>query len=404
MSEREQAHSFDIKKIDNDFLDNPYPTYRLMREHDPVHRNPDGTWFLTRYDHVSECLKHPKMSSDKKIDFKPKFGEGPLFEHHTTSLVFNDDPFHARVRKLLSEAFTPRKMKELEPVIGDIIEGLLDRVEKMGEFDVIQDYALALPTAIIADMLGVPDEHRHKLHGWSNLILGALDPVVSDEKLQAGHDAVEEFGAILEELIAKRRVEPSGGRLGEVLAALIFGDVDGEKLSPTELVQNCIFLLNAGHETTANLVGNGIATLLDNPDQLERLRQDPDLILPADEEFLRYQSPLQLANRKAMEDIEFGGVTIPKDAFLFLGIGAANRDPEVFENPEQVDIGRMPNPQIAFGQGKHTCMGNTLGRIEGRIAVGRFVKRFPKLRLTGPIQWHGRARFRGLAGLPVAVN
>lgn len=404
MSEREKAQSFDIQAIRQDFLDDPYPTYRMLREHDPVHRNPDGTWFLTRYEHVVQCLKQPTMSSDKKIDFKPKFGDGPLFKHHTTSLVFNDDPIHARVRKLLAEAFTPRKMKELEPVIGDIIEGLLDHVEEMSEFDVIQDYALALPTAIIADMLGVPDEHRHKLHGWSNLILGALDPVVSDEKLQAGHDAVEEFGEILEELIAKRRIKPTGGRLGEVLAALIFGEVDGQKLSPVELVQNCIFLLNAGHETTANLVGNGIATLLEYPEQLQRLRNNPDLILSADEEFLRFQSPLQFGNRKAMEEIKLGGVTIPKDAFLFLSIGGANRDPDVFENPEQVDIGRMPNPQIAFGQGKHTCMGNTLGRIEGRIAIGRFVKRFPKLRLTGNIQWHGRARFRGLAQLPVSVN
>jgi len=238
--------------------------------------------------------------------------------------------------------------------------------------------------------------------------LGALDPVVPPEKLQAGHDAVEEFGAMLEELIQVRWKMPGQAGQGEVLAALIFGEIDGEKLTPVELVQNCIFLLNAGHETTANLVGNGISILLDYPDQLKRLQNDPGLIKTAVEEFLRFESPLQIGNRKATADVEFGPedatVTIPKDAFIHTCIGAANRDPEEFDNPESVDVGRAHNPQIAFGIGKHICMGNTLGRIEGRIAIGKFVDRFPKLRKNGEKKFHGRARFRGLDKLPVAVT
>jgi cytochrome P450 len=408
MANTETALKFDIKKIDQAFLDDPFPTYKLMRENAPVHRNPDGSYFLTRYEDVVLALRHPAMSSDKKIDFKPKFGDGPLYEHHTMSLVFNDPPIHTRVRKLLSEAFTPRKLKELEPVVEGIIDRLLDRLAVQGEFDVVSDFALALPTEIIADMLGVPEEHRHKLHNYSNLILGALDPVVSPENIVKGHAAVEEFGALLEELIAKRRVTPEGGEMGEVLAALIFGEVDGEKLTPVELVQNCIFLLNAGHETTANLVGNGISILLDHPDQMQRLRDDPSLIKPAVEEFLRFQSPLQIGNRKATEDVEFGlegsKTIIPSGSFIHLAIGAANRDPETFDDPENVDIGRKPNPQIAFGIGKHICMGNTLGRIEGHVAVGKFVERFPNLRAAGEKRFHGRARFRGLDVLPVAVT
>jgi hypothetical protein len=196
--------------------------------------------------------------------------------------------------------------------------------------------------------------------------------------------------------------------MGEVLSSLIFGEVDGKNLTPIELVQNCIFLLNAGHETTANLVGNGISILLDYPDQLQRLRDDPSLIKTAVEEFLRFQSPLQIGNRKAVEDVEFGPegskVTISAGTFLHTCIGAANRDPEKFENPEEVDIGRQPNPQIAFGIGKHICMGNTLGRIEGHVAVGKFVERFPNLRATGEKRNHGRARFRGLEVLPVSVT
>ena len=408
MSGKDMALAFDYQKIDQAYLDDPFPTYVSLREHDPVHRNPDGTYFLTRYEDVVLAMRHPAMSSDKTVDFKPRFGEGPLYTHHTTSLVFNDDPYHSRVRKLMSEAFTPRKMAELDPIIDQIVDGLLERLEGEGEFDVLRDFALALPTEIIADMLGVPEEHRHKMHNYSTLILGALDPIVSDEKMQAGHDAVEEFGALLEELIAKRREQPTGAEMGEVLVSLIFGEVEGERLSPLELVQNCIFLLNAGHETTANLVANGVGILLDFPDQMDRLREDPSLIKTAVEEFLRFQSPLQVGNRKALEEIEMGPeggkVLIPAGTFLHTCIGAANRDPEIFDDPEAVDIGRKPNPQIAFGIGKHICMGNTLGRIEGHTAIGKFVQKFPKLRLNGEKRFHGRARFRGLAQLPVAVN
>ena len=401
------AERFDINAIDQGFLDDPFPVYRALRDHAPVHRNPDGSYFLTRYDDVVQSFKHPAMSSDKTVDFRPKFGDGPLYLHHTTSLVFNDPPVHTRVRKLLAGAFTPRKLTELDPLVNRVIDDLLDRLEEQKSFDVIEDYALALPTEVISYMLGVPEGHRHLLHNYSNLILGALDPVVAPEKLQAGHDAVEEFGALLEELIADRRQQPGSGGQGEVLAALIFGEVDGEKLTPVELVQNCIFLLNAGHETTANLVGNSIDILLDFPDQLQRLQEDPALIDTAIEESLRFQSPLQIGNRKATHDVEFGPdggrVTIPAGAFIHCCIAAANRDPAIFDDPETVDIGRHPNPQIAFGIGKHVCMGNTLGRIEGRVAIGKFVARFPDLRRNGAKRLHGRARFRGLDRLPVMV-
>ena len=407
-SNHERALAFDIQSIDQDFLDDPFPTYKLLREHDPVHLNPDGTYFLTRYEDVVKAFRDPAMSSDKRVDFKPKFGNGPLYLHHTTSLVFNDDPYHARVRKLMSEAFTPRKMDELDPVIEGIVERLLDRLKELNEFDVVHDYGLALPTEIIADMLGVPEQYRSKMHHYSTLILGALDPIVSPKKLKAGHEAVIEFGELLEELIAKRRKTPHGAEMGEVLVSLIFGEVDGRKLSPVELVQNCIFLLNAGHETTASLVSNGIGTLLEFPDQLQRLRDNPGLIKTAVEEFLRFQSPLQIGNRKATEDVVFGPEynrkTIPAGSFIHTCVGAANRDPEIFEDPETVNIGRKPNPQIAFGIGRHICMGNTLGRIEGHTAIGKFVERFQNIRPNGEKRFHGRARFRGLALLPVAVS
>jgi len=399
----EEAKAFDLNAIGENFLENPFPMYKALREHAPIHVNPDGTYFLTRYDDVMTGYRHSDLSSDKKVDFKPKFGDGPLYTHHTTSVVFNDDPYHKRVRKLMAGAFSPRQLAALTPVVEDIIDRMLDDVAEMGSFDAINDYALRLPTEIIADMLGVPEAHRHLMHPYSNLILGALDPIVPPDKLAAGNKAVEDFGALLLDLINHRRKNPDDGTRGEVLAALIFGEEDGEKLTDEELVQNCIFLLNAGHETTASMTGHGLATLLENPGELQRLRDDPTLIEPAVEEFLRLQSPLQIGHRKATKDVPFSSGVIPEGAFIHLCIAGANRDPEVFDDPENVDIGRNPNPQIAFGSGQHICLGNTLGRIEGKIAVGRFVQRFPNMRQTGDKRYHGRAKFRGLESLPMAV-
>ena len=404
MSDLSAAQGFDLNAIDAEFCRDPFPTYRMLREWDPVHRNPDGSYLLTRYDDVAKSFRHPGMSSDKKVAFKPKFGDSPLYLHHTTSLVFNDPPIHTRVRKLLSAAFTPRKLRELEPVIERVIDGLLDELAQRAEFDLVEDYALALPTQVISDMLGIPLEQRPLLRGYATLILGALDPVVSAENMQAGNAAVLEFEGLLEELIAKRRERPDEGDIGEVLAALIFGEVDGEKLTPVELVQNCIFLLNAGHETTANMVSSGLHMLITNPDQLQRLRDDAGLIETAVEEFLRYQSPLQIGNRKATEAVDFGGTRVPAGAFIHCAIAAANRDPAEFDDPEGVDIGRSPNRHLAFSVGKHTCLGNTLGRIEGRVAVGKFVEKFSRIELNGPARLNGRARFRGFDVLPVSVG
>ena len=286
----DEASAFDLNAIGEDFLEDPFPMYRALREYAPIHVNPDGTYFLTRFDDVMTGYRHADLSSDKTVDFKPKFGDGPLYTHHTTSLVFNDDPYHKRVRKLMAGAFSPRQITALTSVIEEIVDRMLDDVADMGSFDAINDYALRLPTEIIADMLDVPEAHRHLLHPYSNLILGALDPIVAPDKMAAGNRAVEDFGALLKDLIDHRRNYPDTGTRGEVLAALIFGEQDGEKLSDEELVQNCIFLLNAGHETTASMTGHGLAILLENPGELRRLRDDPTLIEPRTGEGQPYEA------------------------------------------------------------------------------------------------------------------
>ena len=397
--------AFDLNAIGPEFIEDPHPVLHALRAQDPVHRNRDGSVYLTRHDDCLKVYQSRDMLSDKTEAFGEKFGRCPLHTHHTTSLIFNDPPYHTVVRKLISGAFTPRKLAEFEPLIEGIVDRLLDRVEDLGTFDLIEDFAKVLSTEIISFMLGIPEEHRARLRGYSLAILGALDPVVPEERLRAGNQAVVEFGEILADLIDHRRAHPEGAHQGEVLEALIFGEHQGRRLTQEELIQNCIFLLNAGHETTTSLVGNAIGLLLDHPDQHRRLLEAPELIAPAVEEVLRFDSPLQIGNRLAGEDIALpSGAELPKGTYIHTSIAAANRDPEVFAEPDRFDIARAPNRHIAFVTGIHVCLGATLARVEGRIAIGKFARRFPKLAANGPRARVPLARFRGWASLPVTVR
>ncbi|HEY8353233.1 MAG TPA: cytochrome P450, partial [Sphingomonadales bacterium] len=382
---------------------NPYPTYHLLREFDPVHRCADGSYFLTRYDDVAAIYRDRRFSSDKKVEFRPKFGDSWLYVHHTTSLVFNDPPLHTRVRRLIMGALTPRALAALEPQLVALVDRLLDRAAERGTMDLIEDFAAAIPIEVIGDLLGVPRADRGPLRGWSLAILGALEPVITEEQRTRGNNAVAEFRDYLIGLVAERRRNMRDPEQ-DVLSRLIAGEADGEKLTEEELLQNCIFLLNAGHETTTNLIGNGVAALIDNPGELRRLREDPGLIKSAVEEFLRYESSNQLGNRITVEEVEIGGVTMPPGTRVTLCIGAANRDPAQFPDPDRLDITRHPNRHLAFGGGIHACAGMSLARMEGQIAILRLVQRFAEIAPNGPFVRGGRARFRGFASYPLAVK
>lgn len=396
----EAIRNFDLRRAGPDFLDDPYPTYRALREQDPVHRQPDGSIFLTRYDDVAAVYRDRRFSSDKKIEFKPKFGDSPLYLHHTTSLVFNDPPYHTRVRKLLAPAFTPRALRLLEPRFAALVDRLLDAAIARGGMDVVVDYASGLPVEIIGDMLAVPKEERGPLRNWSLAILGALEPAPSEDALAWGNRSVSEFSDFLARHIDRFRKGKLAG--GEVLGMLVAEETaEGERLSDVELIQNCIFLLNAGHETTTNLIGNAIAALLAHPAEMARLKGDPSLIETAVEEFLRYESSNQLGNRRVIEPAEIGGVMLDAGTLVTLGIGAANRDPAQFPDPERLDIGRSPNRHLAFGGGVHACAGMTLARIEGRIAIGRLLERVPEMKPVDGARRGRRARFRGYLSYPV---
>ncbi len=395
---------FDLRALPRSFYDDPYPTYAALRSASPVHRLPDGSLFLTRYADLEHVYRDTTtFSSDKKIEFLPKFGDSPLYEHHTSSLVFNDPPLHTRVRKIIAGALTPRAIAAMEPGLNALVDGLLDRMESKRSVDLITEFAAVIPVEIIGNLLGVPHDEREPLRGWSLAILGALEPSPTPAMLQAGNQAVRDFLAYLKTLIAERRRHP-GESGNDVLTRLLGQAHDAAQLTETELLQNCIFILNAGHETTTNLISNGLQLLLDWPDQRQALLENPQLLKTAIEEFLRFESSNQLGNRRTTVVTQLGGRDLPAGTQLNLCIGAANRDPEQFEVPERLNLARAPNRHLAFGSGAHLCIGVNLARLEGRVAVGRFVSRFPRYRPAGVPVRGGRARFRGFLSLPIEVD
>src|SRR6266700_991179 len=307
---RQLAADFDLENLTPEFYANPYPTYRALRENAPVKRLPNGAYFLTRYDDLVTAYKATMVfSSDKKKEFLPKYGNSLLYEHHTTSLVFNDPPAHTRVRRLIMGALSPRAIAEMEPYLIALVDRLLDDLAAKDKVELIGDFAAAIPVEVIGNLLDVPHEEREPLRDWSLAILGALEPVIGAEVFARGNQAVGDFLAYLEVLVERRRAKP-GNPERDVLTHLIQGEDNGERLTPKELLHNCIFLLNAGHETTTNLIGNGLVALSNHPAEKKRMIEQPDLIKTAVEEMLRFESSNQLGNRMTTEHVELGGITL----------------------------------------------------------------------------------------------
>jgi cytochrome P450 len=402
-ADRSLAEAFDIGAMPPGFAEDPFPVYRALLEHAPLKRFADGSVMLSRHEDLDRVYRDTKtFSSDKKVEFLPKFGETPLYEHHTTSLVFNDPPLHTRVRRIMMGALTPRAIAAMEPGLVALVDGLLDRLEEKGEADLIEDFASAIPLEVIGNLFVMPHEERGPLRDWSLAILGALEPVLNPNQVERGNRAVTEFKAYLGDLAARRRAKP-GDPATDVLTRLIAGN-EGELLSDTELLQNCIFILNAGHETTTNLIGNALHELTQWPGERRRLIEEPALIDTAVDEVLRFQSPNQLGNRRSVEPAIFHGETLEPGTRIHLAIGAANRDPRQFADPDRLDLSRRPNRHLAFAQGPHLCAGFSLARMEGRIAISRFLARFPGFALEGTPMRTGRVRFRGFASLPARVG
>ncbi len=396
------AAGFELSALPPSFYDDPYPTFAALTAHEPVRVLRDASLILTGYADVIAMYRNPVASSDKKVEFRPKFGDSPLYEHHTTSMVFSDPPRHTRLRRLVMGAVNQRAIARMEPNVVSLVDGLLDAMASKGEVDLIDDFAGLIPVEVIGNLLAVPHADRGPLRAWSLAILAALEPVPTAEMLDRGNRSLVDFKACLEGLVADRRAHPLDPEV-DVLTRLIQGESDGERLTEDELVQNCIFLLNAGHETTTNLIGNGLELLMRFPVEQRRLREDPSLLASAVEEMLRFESPIQLNNRRLLQACEIGGRTFPEGTLVNISIGAANRDPAQFPDPHRFDVGRKPNRHVAFGQGDHACVGMNVARMEGRIAIGRLLARFATLEPAGAQQRDHRVRFRGFRRLPARL-
>jgi cytochrome P450 len=315
-------------------------------------------------------------------------------------MLVADPPDHTRLRSLVQKGFTPKMIEQLRPRIIAIVRELLDRIQQRGgEFDLIEDVAYPLPVVVIAELLGVPPEERRTFHAWSAALAASLDPLVSNEMMDRASAARDGLHDYLRSIIAERRREPRS----DLISALVAVEERGDALSEPELVVMCTLLLIAGHETTVNLIGNGMLALLQHPDELQRLREDPQLIGTAVEELLRFDSPVQMTGRLVKEPLTIGGQAIQQGDFVLPLLGAANRDPLQFADPERLDLARNPNPHVGFGRGIHFCLGAPLARLEGAIAIGALVQRFPKLTLAGAPTRRDQITLRGLSSLRVAA-
>ena len=400
---------FDLSNIPNNFFENPFPYYKDLLEGPSVLPQTDGSVIISKHALLSVVYKDVEtFISDKKLAYGPKFGVGSaLFEHHTTSLVFNDPPLHTRVRKIMTAALNPRAIQRMQAGLEATVVSLLDELEfkstNTQQVDLIGDYASKIPIQIIGNLLAIPMEERGPLRDWSLAILGALEPNLTASQLDKGNAAVIGFKSYLKQLVSKRSKTPKDPET-DVLTRLIQAQ-GAQELSETELLQNCIFILNAGHETTTNLIGNALYMLWNNPKQKELLMNRPDLIESAVEEVLRTQSPNQFGNRQTIKQVEIDGVRLDKDTNIHLCIGAANRDPDIFFEPDKFDIQRKnAKRHLGFAAGPHVCVGLTLARLEAKIAIEKFLHRFPNYALSRGAEISPRVRFRGFLELPTILH
>ena len=396
--------------LDPAFRIDPYSVYRRLREEAPVHQGPLGAWVFSRYADCMAILKDPRSSSDPRNSeaFENAVEQGQFdpdqnLVNGAQAFLFLDPPDHTRLRGLVSKAFTPRVVEAMRPRIQERVDELLDAVAEKGSLEVIEDLAYPLPVNVICDLLGVPPEDHVKFRDWSREAARSLDPVeaLPPEAVEARQRVGDQFAEYFRALIQKRRGSPGD----DLLSALMAAEEEGDTLSEDELLATAILLLIAGHETTVNLIGNGMLALLRHPDQLQRLADDPSLAKSAVEELLRYDPPVQLTGRTALEDMEIGGGTIRKGQQTILLLGSANRDPEQFSDPERVDISRADNHHIAFGFGIHFCLGAPLARVEGEIALGTLVRRFSGLKLlVDEPEYKENIILRGPQSLPVGFS
>ena len=395
--------SFDLYNPPTDFIDNVYKYYKLLREKSPIHKNPDGSYVLTTYKEIVTVYRNFKIwSSDKKTEFGAKFGASPLFEHHTTSVVFVDPPDHTRIRKIFQQAFTPKSIRGLEKDIIKLVDSYLITMHEKKKFDFVSDFSFRLPVDVVCSVLGIPSEDRGLIRDWAHKILGALEPKLTPKQLDDGSTAVVNFKQYLKDQIRFRKNHKDINKAHEILSLLI--EAEGLELSETELLHQCIFMLNAGHETSTNMLSHGLNELINHGDQFELLQKEPKRIDTAIDEILRFQPPIQINNRRCLETTMLEDVTIPKGTPVHMIIAGANRDPSQFFEPEIFDISRSPNRHLSFGLGIHICAGINLARLEAKVAFLRLMSSFKEINLLKKPNIAKRIRFREIKEMQVEVS
>ena len=396
-----------------EFLRNPYPVYDQLRANDPIHWSAEnGYWLITRYADIVTQVQNDHLTSNRigahqsRMPIEAKEHLRPFFTAVGSWMLMIDPPDHTRLRGLVSKAFTPGVVENMRWLVEKLVNEMLASAQAQGRMDLMTDLANPLPATVIAEMLGVPGTDQQQFKAWSDDIahgLGGIDSARTKEELFALYDlAQKSFLALADyfrEKVAELRLHPRDN----LLSALIQAEEQGDRLTEDELFANCVLLMIAGHETTTNLIGNGMLALLRHPEQQEKLAHNPEFIVSAVEELLRYDSPVQKMGRIALEDIHIAGKEIKRGDLVCFSFAAANRDPQQFATPAQLDIERKPNRHLAFGHGLHYCVGAALARLEGQIAVNTILRRLPKLRLeTEDLEWNRNLTLRGLKSLPVA--
>ena len=378
--------------LSDEVAKDPYAVYRRLRDKDPIHRmRLIDAWVLTRYEHADAMLcDHKRFSAEDR-----RFHDVGL-----TTMLDIDPPDHTRLRSLVSRAFTPRSVSRWHERVQEIADRLLDAVAGHDRFDPIAALGYPLPVTAIAEMLGVPAEDMDRFEGWSNDIALIVEPILTPVQVEAVGCATEELFAYFETVVETRQREPKD----DLVSALLAAEEEGDKLSREELLSAMLLILVAGNETTRNLIGNGMLALLRHPDQLQRLRDAPDLLEPAVDELLRYDSPVRIDGRVVREDLEIGGKRLRAGQKVIALLGAANRDPAAFENPEALDIGRENKSHLSFGRGIHYCLGASLALLEARIAFRGLLDRFPSIRLAAEPRYRDGIVLRGVESLWIEVE
>ena len=395
--------SFDLYNPPSDFINNVYKYYNLLREKSPIHKNSDGSYILTRYKDLVGVYRNFKVwSSDKRTEFGKKFGSSPLFEHHTTSVVFVDPPDHTRIRKIFQQAFTPKSILGLERNINKLVDSYLVMMHAKKKFDFVSDFSFRLPVDVVCSVLGVPSEDRHLIRDWAHKILGALEPKLTNKQLDEGSSAVINFKQYLKDQIKFRKTHKDINKADEVLSLLI--EAEGLELSETELLHQCIFMLNAGHETSTNMLSHGLNELINHKDEYKLLQKEPERIDTAVDEILRFQPPIQINNRRCLEKTKIGDVVVPQGTSVHMIIAGANRDPLQFFKPETFDISRSPNRHLSFGLGIHICAGINLARVEAKVAFQSLMSSFREINLLKEPEVANRIRFREIKEMQIEIS